>query len=185
MSSNALHTDIEADKALHEDIATETFEQCEKLMYQYVWKFYNRYGGSFDDWVGEGHLIFMKCLNTYSNQFAFTTWFSFKLQMGFITVIRKKLRATQPKIKYDTELTETQYPTYHTTFLNNCEHVSDRAWAIWQVLLAPPHELDNELDENDPTNTLDAIMWYGTTKLQWTKSQVLESLTELWECSQL
>jgi len=183
MSSIALHTDIAADKALHEDIATETFEQCEKLMYQYVWKFHNRYEGNFDDWIGEGHLIFMKCLHTYNNQFAFTTWFAFKLQMGFISIIRKKSRHTQPKIKYDTELAESLCPTYHTTFATKCERVSDHAWAVWQMLQYPPRELDNEIDADDPTNTLDAIIWYCTTKLQWTKSQVLESLTELWECS--
>jgi len=185
MSSMSLHKDVTADKALHEDISTETFEQCKNLMYQYVWKFYNRYGGDFNDWVSEGHLIFMKCIVSYNNKYAFTTWFTFKLQKGFISVIRKKLAQSVPNITYNTKLTKALNPAYHTTFFTRREQVSDRTWTLHQVIQYPPRELDGEIDADDPINTLDAIMWYCATKFQWTKLQVLESLIELWECSQL
>lgn len=185
MFSNALHEDIMTDKALHEDIATETYEQCQNLMYQYVWKFHTRYKGDFNEWVSEGHEIFMKCLHTYNNEYAFTTWFAFKLQMGFISVIRKKMRKTQPKITYDTELAKAQTLAFAPRIHNNYEHVSDTAWTMWQMLQYPPRELHNEIDANDPDNTLDAIIWYCSTKLKWTTYQIMESLAELWECSQL
>ena len=185
MFSNALQEDLKVDRALHEDIATETYEQCQKLMYQYVWKFYTLYKGDFNDWVSEGHEIFMKCLHTYNNEYAFTTWFAYKLQKGFISAIRKKLQQPQPKITFDSELAENQNHTYEPAIFTNYEQVSDTAWTMWQVLLYPPLELHNEIDADDPDNTLDAITWYCTTKLQWTKTQVLESLAELWECSKL
>ena len=169
------------------DIAEDAYYKFEALIHKFAWNYTRKYGGEFDDWLGECHLLFLDAVHTYNGTSQFITWLWNRLMWGLNDIVRKRTRQKTPTIvslELLCEERELACP-YRTSIEQRVNHVGDTAWELWQLVVNPPEELMGDIDPEDPDHTKDAIYRHCEYKLRWTAKQFTESITELKEiCSE-
>lgn len=81
-------------KTLHKEILEETYKDVQKLIFATAWDFWNIYGGSIDDLIGQANLIFIEALDDYdsSRGTKLTTWVAFRIKKGMLDYRRNQNR---------------------------------------------------------------------------------------------
>ena len=62
---------------LREDVYDEAYSTTKNLIYEICWMYKKWYGGEFEDWLGEAHVVFMESIANHDNsKTIFQTWYN-------------------------------------------------------------------------------------------------------------
>lgn len=175
-----------ATNILEKDILEDAYTHTEKLVTKIAWKFTNRYGGEFDEWLSEANLIFIDACQSYNGRSSLITWLWYKLHWGLYKCL--KIRTSEQRTISLEELDSDDVPVediFPAKTQNNLvytiSHVSASSQELWGLLVDPPDELRGELDADNPEATWDAIQRYCEWKLRWTWREMQSAIAELRE----
>lgn len=182
---NLLQMELEKEKAssaLEREIAEDAYRSVEPMVAGLCWKVVRKYGGDFDDWMGEASVLFMEAIQLYdSSRAEFTTWIYNYIYWHLKDVIRCRSRVHPPLIVslneipdlLDLPLIVDDSPSRRlATASEECQTIRD-------LLESPPARLLPEIDITDPTASWDAVRRYIQIELRWTRLQILKTVIEL------
>ncbi len=80
---------------LRTDALTETFEDLRGMINKVAWRFYNRYGGDFEEWQAEANYRFIVDYDNHTeDKGKFTSWIYFCLWNSLLSYARKLYKQT-------------------------------------------------------------------------------------------
>ncbi len=175
--------------ALQQDIMEDSYKSVQNLIYRTCWKFQRKYGGDFHEWLSDANMIFMEAITIHNDKSSLVTWLYYKLHWGLYDVLRKKSREQKnghmvsfEDLKACDVSPEDLFasPTADT-FMHLIQHVGESSRELWGLILDPPDELRDMLDENNPEYSWDTIRRYCEYKLRWTWTEMQTAIAELRE----
>jgi hypothetical protein len=134
---------------LQEDALTVTYYDLEDMINKIVWRFYKIYGGEFDDWKSEAHLIFMKAYNSHNNsQSNFITWLYIRLYAGlkdyYKNFISKSLPSAICRDGFDILSVQSSVMHPFFTMIDLMDELKYDAKTLVELIIDMPEDLRQE-----------------------------------------
>ena len=178
---------------LHQDICEQAYTQVEKMIHKICWEFHLRYGGEIDEWVSEAHLLFMQSIIEHdSNRSQFITLLWNRLKWHFFDTIRQRVKDSKINFVSIQEITAEHadiddfLPSHKSTpcFMVLIEQASEPVQTLWSLVNYPPPELIEDINNDDPAASWDALQRYLNYSMKWSWEQMHSAMKELREiCS--
>ena len=166
---------------------TQTFIENENLINSICWKFYNIYGGSFDEWKSEASLQFIYACQKYKkSKGKLITWIYYSVWKALLTYNRKQIKQ-QKRMVYIAEseiaLNRISKTNNKIALLGLVDEASDDIKMLIHLICYPPSEIcEYDNPKGKPAcRTRLSLVSYLKTNLKWTKKEIKESLKELKE----
>lgn len=159
----------------------ETYEDVERLIYQLVHRFNQRYGGDFRELLSDANLAFMRAYKSYDpSKGQFTTLLVTSVQRLLFRTLKNRIKYQQ---RYGTTLDE------HRTISRDVEefdfdcfvsNMSADAKFVVRLITHSPPELAAVANGKggEPRNWRSSIKGY-LRDLGWSANQITESFTEI------
>ncbi len=172
---------------LQETAATQTYYDVENLINSIVWKFYNKYGGSFEDWKAEANLIYTKAFNNHKERLGkFTPYLYVCLEGELLNFFRDFISLHQPSTT-DKDGTDLMYffkdktnPFYFLIDLLD-EIKNEDAKTLINLVLDMPEDLmkENLKTFGDHPSHIQRFLKGYLKKIGWTSKRITESFQEI------
>lgn len=163
------------------DAIADTYIDCEALLAGICHRFRSRYGGEFDDWMGEAALIYMHAYESYDGSTKFSTWLHYKVEKGFLTIIRNRAnRSAKMRQRCWSEKLGRCLKDDSFQFADFIEQLSQDATIIVELTINTPKKLRRCINAtNAQPRTVRSSLRKYLRSLGWTADRISESFTEI------
>lgn len=172
---------------LRRSVLEEAYLDYQKLIFDVVHKFIARYGGDFEELLGEANLIFILAFNSYNYKAAkFSTWLYSSLWHGLQDYKRKEYRTTHFKNhsnKVSFEFEEDNHPVTTSNEIIDLfdEFSNDAKEVIHLIFNAPPSISNKALRKSKPRITKGVVKNYIHQRFGWKHDNINKVFQEIQE----
>jgi hypothetical protein len=126
------------------DAIAQTWEDVKLLVYKTVHLFIKRYGGDFDELVGESHMMYMRACEGYDGRSSFPTYVRWVVWHDLQELLRKAMRRNGKVVFGDIDPNQ---HGYHSTFdyAEFFDELSEDAKVVVGLVMDTPQELVNTM----------------------------------------
>lgn len=170
--------------ALRKDALSETYTDIEKLIYDIVWKFKDRYGGDIGELVAEANLIYVLAFDSYNEtKGALSTWMHFCIRKGLLDFLKSTRQQNRYGLKFY-PLSEAKgvsiqkFRPLH--LLEMLEEVGEDAKVVIRLVFYPPEGITKEdLEGGFSACRCRRYLRQYLHDLGWTGRRIKESFQEI------
>jgi len=166
---------------LSQDAIAETYNDMQGLISKAAWKFYEKYGGDFEEWRAEANLTFIQTYNSHrKNKAQLSTWLYFCIWKSLLSYSRilykqNQVIATEDNIIENLEDNKKRSFSSLELFDGIGDDTKTLIYLIWNL----PHDLPIS-NGNNPCHMKVALRNY-LLSAGWTWKRIRESFEEITE----
>ena len=160
--------------------ASETYEECRKLIYSTVWSVIRQYGGDFDDLMSEANVAFLDAYESFDGSSAFTSWVYSTVWYRCVDFVGSRLENQRrfQSVEDDTTIPDRRRSSWRINDM--LEELGEDARLVVKLTIETPAELARIADvKGGQARNLRSSLRQYLADMGWTAVRIAESFCEV------